>query len=409
MPAVETEPHRGNSASEGSRGTLGEVLYARPSQPLVAEKDWVGLVRFVAAGDPLALQALYERTHRLVFTLIMRLTSNREAAERLTLDVFHDLWRLASRHDPASGTVLGWIMNLARSKAIEHLRSQERNKAARASQDAALLTIDAPDYRDVLRLKEQSQTLATALAALTASERQALEAAFFGELTHVQVAALLNQPRGAIRPRIRAALHKLQQALALGPAIDGNLCEQAELTCVYAVRALAPAEVSALEAHLSNCWRCRRELETLRPVVDAFIAWPTDILRPAASLQSRLAQQIATQTGDRARLPEKPSWAQPQWDDVAPGISCKLLATDTQQHAVSMLVRLVPGGEYPAHTHAGVEELHLLAGELWIDERRLVPGDYNRAEPGTADRRVWSETGCTCVLVTSSKDILTTT
>ena len=53
-----------------------------------------------------------------------------------------------------------------------------------------------------------------------------------------------------------------------------------------------------------------------------------------------------------------------------------------------MLVRLVPGGSYPAHDHAGVEELHLLNGELWIDERKLFAGDYNRAEPGTGDQRV---------------------
>jgi anti-sigma factor ChrR (cupin superfamily) len=73
---------------------------------------------------------------------------------------------------------------------------------------------------------------------------------------------------------------------------------------------------------------------------------------------------------------------------------------------VSMLVRLAPGGEYPPHSHAGVEELHLLQGELLIDDRKLCPGDYNRAEPGTADKRVWSETGCTCVLITSTRDVL---
>jgi anti-sigma factor ChrR (cupin superfamily) len=71
-----------------------------------------------------------------------------------------------------------------------------------------------------------------------------------------------------------------------------------------------------------------------------------------------------------------------------------------------MLVRLTPGGDYPPHSHAGMEELHLLHGELWIDDRKLVPGDYNRALPGTADRRVWSETGCTCVLITSTQDEL---
>jgi hypothetical protein len=53
-----------------------------------------------------------------------------------------------------------------------------------------------------------------------------------------------------------------------------------------------------------------------------------------------------------------------------------------------------------------VEELHLLDGELWINDRKLYPGDYNRAEPGTTDKRVWSQTGCTCVLITSSRDEL---
>ena len=72
------------------------------------------------------------------------------------------------------------------------------------------------------------------------------------------------------------------------------------------------------------------------------------------------------------------------------------------QHAGSPRARR----ELSRASHAGVEELHLLDGELWIDERKLVPGDYNYGAPGTGDQRVWSETGCTCVLVTSTKDIL---
>jgi len=184
-------------------------------------------------------------------------------------------------------------------------------------------------------------------------------------------------------------------------------CEHAERVCAYALQALPSSEVRAIEAHLASCAHCCRELDSLRPVVDAFAWWPTDVLRPAASLQERLAQRIAQDTGEPVGLPGKHRWPEPQWEDVAPGISCMVLAFDVDKHVVSMLVRLAPGGEYPPHTHAGVEELHLLEGELWIDERQLYPGDYNRADPGTGDRRVWSETGCTCVLVTSTKDILT--
>jgi anti-sigma factor RsiW len=189
-------------------------------------------------------------------------------------------------------------------------------------------------------------------------------------------------------------------------SLNTNQCDQAELVCAYAMQALPSSHVRALEAHISSCSQCRHELETLRPIIDAFVSWPTDLLRPAASLQGRLAHRISAATGGAPVLPATRQWSEPEWEKVAPGIFCKLLATDTDNDRVSMLVRLAPGADYPPHTHTGIEELHLLDGELWIDDRKLYPGDYNRAEAGTGDKRVWSETGCTCVLITSTKDVL---
>jgi anti-sigma factor ChrR (cupin superfamily) len=159
-----------------------------------------------------------------------------------------------------------------------------------------------------------------------------------------------------------------------------------------------------MEAHLATCADCRRELQALTPVVESFDAWPTDVLRPARSLWNRLSERIAP--GGSSAPPAPITASMPEWEDVAPGIQCKLLATDTVRDRVSMLVRLAPGASYPPHTHAGVEELHLLSGELWIEDRKLYPGDYSRGEPRTADQRVFSETGCTCVLITSTRDTL---
>jgi anti-sigma factor ChrR (cupin superfamily) len=187
---------------------------------------------------------------------------------------------------------------------------------------------------------------------------------------------------------------------------DDDRCPHSERTCAYALQALPANEAVAAEAHIAACPQCRRELESLRPVVDRFPAWPTDVVRPAASLQERLARRIAEETGKEPVPPPARTWSEPDWEKVAPGIECKLLATDEERHRVSMLVRLAPGASYPAHTHAGVEELHLLEGELWIDERKLIPGDYNYGAPGAGDERVWSATGCTCVLITSTKDTL---
>ena len=133
---------------------------------------------------------------------------------------------------------------------------------------------------------------------------------------------------------------------------------------------------------------------------------PSDILSPESSLQERLARRLANEDGSGPATPPVAQYVEPEWEEVAPGLFCKLLATDTERHRVSMLVRLLPNVEYPAHTHAGQEELHLLDGELWIDDRKLLPGDYNRAEAPSGDKRVWTETGCTCVLITSTLDLL---
>ncbi|HET7085140.1 MAG TPA: ATP-binding protein [Rhizomicrobium sp.] len=246
--------------------TLGDVLYANSKTPL-QEQVWARLVQSIAAGDQLALHELYEMTHRIVFALVLQITGNRETSEELTIDVFHDVWRGASRYDAANGTVLAWIMNLARARAIDRLLVENREKRGQA----------------------------------------------------------------------------------------GNIHVHAEA---------------------------------------------------AADAQGDLALRIAQETGKEVVLPPSRRWSEPEWEQVAPGIECKLLATDTERHRVSMLVRLAPGASYPAHTHAGDEELHLLDGELWIDERKLFPGDYNYGAPGAGDDRVWSETGCTCVLVTSTKDVL---
>jgi anti-sigma factor ChrR (cupin superfamily) len=189
--------------------------------------------------------------------------------------------------------------------------------------------------------------------------------------------------------------------------LDEDPCGQSELTAAYAAQALPAADVAAAEAHIAGCPHCQRELAALRPVVDRFVSWPTDVLRPSTSLQGRLAQRIAAETGTAPVMPPPRQWSEPEWEEVAPGIFCKLLANDTENHRVSMLVRLLPGVAYPPHVHAEVEELHLLEGELWIDERKLHPGDYNKAQAPTGDKRVWSETGCTCVLITSTRDILT--
>src|SRR5690242_5155318 len=182
--------------------------------------------------------------------------------------------------------------------------------------------------------------------------------------------------------------------------------EHLDRVFLYVLQALPVHELASVEAQIWSCEECRREIETLRPVVQSFVGWSTELLRPAESLWSRLAKRIASEDGTRPFVPPLGHPDESQWEEPAPGIHVKILAKNEENDSVSMLVRLDPGTDYPGHTHAGVEELHLLHGILKVDERTLYPGDFIHNEADSVDHRVWSESGCTCFLMTSTEDAL---
>ena len=193
--------------------TLGDILYADASKFRVSEDEWLRLLRAVAGGDQRALHSLYEQTHRIVFTLIVRITMNRETAEEVTVDVFYDVWRKASTYDPANGSVVGWIMNQARCRAIDRLRFDHRKKRVNPYPHSLGPTTDIVDPQQASLFEEQSRLLRIALEVLTPAERSAIETAFFSELTYEQTARKLNQPLGTVKTRIRSGLGKLREAL----------------------------------------------------------------------------------------------------------------------------------------------------------------------------------------------------
>jgi RNA polymerase sigma-70 factor (ECF subfamily) len=209
--AVKSERSTGDA--DGAAETLGDLLYVDPRRKTVPESEWAALVVAIGAGDQHALQALYDRSGRIVFTLIIRIVRSREAAEELTLDVFHDVWRRAANYDPANGSVLGWILNQARSRAIDRHRFERRRKRVNPLENEQLEAM-ADDCEELAVSSERSLALRNALESLTADERQAVKTAYFSDTTYAEAAALLDVPVGTIKTRIRSALRKLRQALA---------------------------------------------------------------------------------------------------------------------------------------------------------------------------------------------------
>src|SRR6185312_1011897 len=206
-------PHKGQVADDRTQGTLGDVLYKQRTQNLPPEKDWIALVRSMGSGDQLALRELYARTYRLVFTLTMRIAGDRATAEELTVDVFHEAWRRAPAYDPADGTVIGWLMNIARSRAIDRVRFEQRKKRIDPLADEPAVSTRKDGADEPLVAAERGRQLLAALATLSSGERLAIETAYFPDLTHVEPASRLGEPLGTVKTRIRSGLAKLRTAL----------------------------------------------------------------------------------------------------------------------------------------------------------------------------------------------------
>ena len=175
------------------------------------EAEWTDLVRRIADRDEAALRELYERTHRIVFTLIYRIVRNPLTTEEVLLDVYHDVWRKAATFDVTRGSVIAWLMNQTRSRAIDRLRSELRKKR---SQPARAGADGVHDFADPLLAERRRAVLDHSLQALTLDERRAIESAYFQELTYAEVADRLGEPLGTIKTRIRTGLKKLRTLLA---------------------------------------------------------------------------------------------------------------------------------------------------------------------------------------------------
>jgi RNA polymerase sigma-70 factor (ECF subfamily) len=124
------------------------------------------------------------------------------------------VWRRASLYDPAGGSVVGWIMNQARSRAIDRVRFEQRKKRVNNYTDSPPGPTGPSGPQEAFDIREQGHLLRHALQVLTPDERQAIETAFFSELTYGEVATRLKQPLGTVKTRIRSGLGKLRQALA---------------------------------------------------------------------------------------------------------------------------------------------------------------------------------------------------
>jgi len=172
----------------------------------------ISLLQRVAARDASAMSELYDRHSRLLFGLIVRILRDRSEAEEVLQDVYVVVWNRAETYDAALGSPLGWLVRIARNRAIDRLRSNDARMRVAASAASEAPPPESPEAR--ASCGEQQRAVARALGALPTEQRRLIEDAYFLGLTQSELAERHTLPLGTVKTRIRTGLLALRQQLS---------------------------------------------------------------------------------------------------------------------------------------------------------------------------------------------------
>lgn len=180
--------------------------------------DRDALARMVG-GEHDALAELYDRHGRLIYSLALRILRDQADAEDIVQEVFSQAWRQSKNYEVARGSVLGWLLTLARSRAIDRLRGR-RSRPEPAGNESLLIDVAAEGLAadEQLAWASRAAQIRDALEALSTLQRVAIDLAFFEGLTHAEIAERLELPLGTVKTRIRQGLLTLRSRLAGVPS-----------------------------------------------------------------------------------------------------------------------------------------------------------------------------------------------
>lgn len=172
-------------------------------------------MRRVAAGDTAAFASVFDRHSPVVLGVLVRLLRNRSEAEEVLQDVFLQVWRDARRYRPSRATPRGWMLMLARSRAIDRLRSRQarQRREERRSLESTGDRAHQPVAPGRLEDEERRRRVGGALAELPDEQRRCIELAYYEGLSHSQIAERLNAPLGTVKSRLLLAMKKLRVTL----------------------------------------------------------------------------------------------------------------------------------------------------------------------------------------------------
>lgn len=188
--------------------------------PNVAPDGLGDLIVRSAEGDESAFTRLYDAASPRLFGLVLRILRDRAQSQEVCQEVFLEIWRTAARFDPDRGSPLTWMMTIAHRKSVDRIRSAEASSRRDTRYVETSHEVEYDVTAEAASSSMDGQRVSAALAALAPGQRNALELAYFGGLTHSEVAEKLGVPLGTAKTRIRDGLIKLRAALGSGPDVE---------------------------------------------------------------------------------------------------------------------------------------------------------------------------------------------
>jgi RNA polymerase sigma-70 factor (ECF subfamily) len=174
------------------------------------------LMERLTERDPTALESLYDRYSRMVYSLALRIAGQPAVAEEIVQDVFLKLWHSADRYRAERGPLGPWLCTLARNRALDHLRlkrEKQRRREDSLEGDAVGFIATSPNPETLAQQEQSAVRVRASLSELPAAQQRAIELAYFEGMTHSEIAAALAEPLGTVKSWIRSGLLRMRETL----------------------------------------------------------------------------------------------------------------------------------------------------------------------------------------------------